>query len=554
MTLQQTNQFIAFPFSVSEKGTATVSIVRHIRDQIELLLFTAPKERVLRPEYGAGISSIVFEPLNGQLVQLIENRIQVAVLDLLEGKAGPETIEVSVTKSSEETLEITVAYTLAVFDLAQQHCYDVTLSPEVSPLISWDSEEVDALGEDDAPIFQTSFFKNNNGKWDASRFLDNLPHPLPLMSEEIDYNQADWDSFRFSMVSELKRTFPQRKEWSISDLEVILIEVLAYALDLLSDKADRVFQNSFLQTTISPRRLYHFAKCLNYNLYRSLPPREQESIEVALTHSQLGTIEHNRKETDLFTALWHRNPEFMDIVKKEAPGDLFTQQRMVTEEDAIEKMCSHPLIASVTVYCDGDYWFFTCTVPENLSLDTKLSHCSKTLLDKTEQLHRSLDLYAGSGVCWFPKKLSDISIRTLLERYIEVFRLANIEIELVDANPVGVNISATIAVRETHYRCEIRHRVETLLSNCDGGLFSSQQSSRIRSYHISDLYEELMAIEGVINIAFTQFEPVSMIGKPAEVMTCLEPIDETHYFTLVNDETNKELGMRSLTFTGGIER
>ena len=36
--------------------------VRHIREQIEQVLFTDPGERVFRPEFGAGVRRLVFEP------------------------------------------------------------------------------------------------------------------------------------------------------------------------------------------------------------------------------------------------------------------------------------------------------------------------------------------------------------------------------------------------------------------------------------------------------------------------------------------------------------
>ncbi len=37
-------------------------MVRHIREQIEQVLFTDPGERVFRPELGAGMRQLVFEP------------------------------------------------------------------------------------------------------------------------------------------------------------------------------------------------------------------------------------------------------------------------------------------------------------------------------------------------------------------------------------------------------------------------------------------------------------------------------------------------------------
>jgi hypothetical protein len=52
------------PFHIDGcERTATTSEADHIRDMIELILFTAPGERVMRPEFGAGILQLVFAPL-----------------------------------------------------------------------------------------------------------------------------------------------------------------------------------------------------------------------------------------------------------------------------------------------------------------------------------------------------------------------------------------------------------------------------------------------------------------------------------------------------------
>ena len=52
-----------FPYHFSGLGrTATTDRDDHIRDLIEQVLFTAPGERVMRPDFGAGLLALVFEP------------------------------------------------------------------------------------------------------------------------------------------------------------------------------------------------------------------------------------------------------------------------------------------------------------------------------------------------------------------------------------------------------------------------------------------------------------------------------------------------------------
>lgn len=47
----------------------------HLRDKILALLFTAPGERVNRPDFGVGLNRVVFEPLHELSMTAIEFRV-----------------------------------------------------------------------------------------------------------------------------------------------------------------------------------------------------------------------------------------------------------------------------------------------------------------------------------------------------------------------------------------------------------------------------------------------------------------------------------------------
>ena len=54
---------IDYPWSVDARGrTSATDHDGHIRDLIEQVLLTAPGERVMRPDFGAGLLAAVFEP------------------------------------------------------------------------------------------------------------------------------------------------------------------------------------------------------------------------------------------------------------------------------------------------------------------------------------------------------------------------------------------------------------------------------------------------------------------------------------------------------------
>lgn len=53
---------IEFPWAIDARGrTAAVGVDGHVRDLIEQVLLTSPGERVMRPDFGAGLMSAVFD-------------------------------------------------------------------------------------------------------------------------------------------------------------------------------------------------------------------------------------------------------------------------------------------------------------------------------------------------------------------------------------------------------------------------------------------------------------------------------------------------------------
>jgi phage baseplate assembly protein W len=68
---------IAFPFDFDARGrTASCGRDAHIRQMIEMLLFTSPGERVNRPDFGCGLNRLVFEPNSPELASALQFTIQ----------------------------------------------------------------------------------------------------------------------------------------------------------------------------------------------------------------------------------------------------------------------------------------------------------------------------------------------------------------------------------------------------------------------------------------------------------------------------------------------
>jgi phage baseplate assembly protein W len=64
---------VDYPFHFDALGrTATTTDADHVRDMIELLLFTSPGERVNRPDFGSGLLQAVFAPNSPELATAME--------------------------------------------------------------------------------------------------------------------------------------------------------------------------------------------------------------------------------------------------------------------------------------------------------------------------------------------------------------------------------------------------------------------------------------------------------------------------------------------------
>src|SRR5260370_27121520 len=71
----------SFPISVGlDDETNMVAGEDDIRQAIRLILETDPGERVMRPDFGAGLRRMVFEPINTSTMALVQQRVEAALV------------------------------------------------------------------------------------------------------------------------------------------------------------------------------------------------------------------------------------------------------------------------------------------------------------------------------------------------------------------------------------------------------------------------------------------------------------------------------------------
>jgi phage baseplate assembly protein W len=99
-----------YPYHFSGLGrTAVTNRDDHIRDLIEEVLFTAPGERVMRPDFGAGLLALVFEPNSATLAAATQMLVQSALQLNLSHLIAVQSVDVA---NDDAALRVNVGYTV----------------------------------------------------------------------------------------------------------------------------------------------------------------------------------------------------------------------------------------------------------------------------------------------------------------------------------------------------------------------------------------------------------------------------------------------------------
>lgn len=101
---------LAFPPAASaSSGDLAMSVYEQdIQQSIRIILGTAPGERVMRPDFGAGLKTLLFEPMNTTTAALAQYNVQKA---LIQWEPRIDQITVAVTpQPSTGSLMIDIRY------------------------------------------------------------------------------------------------------------------------------------------------------------------------------------------------------------------------------------------------------------------------------------------------------------------------------------------------------------------------------------------------------------------------------------------------------------
>jgi phage baseplate assembly protein W len=88
---------LAFPFDLDEHGQLRLNQLEdHVRQSIRLILATSRGERVMRPDFGAGLADLVFAPVSAGTLALVAHEVRTALtsfeprIDILSLEVEPD--------------------------------------------------------------------------------------------------------------------------------------------------------------------------------------------------------------------------------------------------------------------------------------------------------------------------------------------------------------------------------------------------------------------------------------------------------------------------------
>lgn len=97
-----------YPLHFDGRGrSARVDESKYIRDLIEQVLLTAPGERVMRPDFGSGVSQLLFGPASPEVAATTQFLVQGALEQWLGSLIDVEAVQV---QARDNALSIEVRY------------------------------------------------------------------------------------------------------------------------------------------------------------------------------------------------------------------------------------------------------------------------------------------------------------------------------------------------------------------------------------------------------------------------------------------------------------
>ncbi|MEE8058704.1 MAG: hypothetical protein V3T17_12875 [Pseudomonadales bacterium] len=344
-----------------------------------------------------------------------------------------------------------------------------------------------------------------------------LPQALPPVGNDFDWQLRDYNSFRDFMLEELAARFPERQRWTSADMEMVIVELLATELDKLSDMLDRIDADAYLETARRPDSLRRLLFSVGYDVVKQT--QREGLIEEQATEEE---------DNATLTRFWYENPSFMERARIEGPWQTQEQERIVTVADYEEFLLRHPLIvqSQVNSRFEGSWYIISATtqLQNQLCLDETADY-SGLLGENIEDLHKQIGLP-------FVELDEQPTPRSVLNVYIDYYRMAGQEVLLEDVHYVPIILEINIQVAPNYFASQVKTDAEDVLSTQSGKLFEAGKLGIGESLFVGDVFAQLQQVNGVESVTIDQFK---RLGRDLSIETSSEKIVANDVEVIIND-------------------
>jgi hypothetical protein len=381
-----------------------------------------------------------------------------------------------------------------------------------------------------------------------------LPLSLPDIEDDFDWRTRDYDSFRLFLMKELAHRQPERRRWTPADMEVVLVEVLAAALDRASHALDAVQAERFLETARRPDSVRRLLSLIGYEAHEHTGPAVLEDGSPYLAGLDPGATVAERVEW-----YWRSNPAAMERARADGPRLIAEQRRMVTLEDHAIALRDHPLVADArarTVSMNGWATLMVSVIPgegveTQLGLDEELrvGETGGNAIDEESYLSLA-DFHKRRGLPPVAAPTDLPTLRDLLRILIESWRMVGTEVLVEPAESAPVTFALSVRAKRGYFRSELRQALTRAFSSEPGGFFEIGRRGFGEDLFASDLIEWAVAVEGVEVACLNRFKRVGQGYRDRTVAGFIE-IGPHEYAECRSDRAQPERGRFSLQVNGG---
>ena len=374
-----------------------------------------------------------------------------------------------------------------------------------------------------------------------------LPAPLAEAGDDFDWRVRDYDGFRMFMLEELAARFPERKRWTPADLEVVLIEVMATILDQLSDMADRVAAEAYLDTARRPETVRQLLDFIGY-----------DAVAEAQAKDQIKGTSTNNYSIKALEDYWRGHPHAMEQAKRAGPREIHTQERMVTTDDYAVRLREHPLVLRAHAWSEWSGSWFTVRlaviawenieldkVPDGSTGDEKELKYTDELIQKIKKFHKRVDVKEPDF-----RTESLPTVRMIVRPYIDAFRMAGQEVVLQDPVYIGIYMSISVRVASNFFQSEMRHAITQVLGHGPDGFFEPGRLGFGEDLYVSDVIEALMALDGIEHVCPNRFKRIGS-QYPDRVEAGFISLDGLEVAVCDNEAGKPKRGYYRLKLHGG---